>query len=121
MPFDASLSAIEAQLQDIQAALLPADPLTLEPLTGQLRTAATALAHALDAAPARTAWPDGLAARIQAIASQLAAQRDQLARILALTERQAASLLPPVTGVSTYSDGAAPRTAAAPRIYRAPG
>jgi hypothetical protein len=121
MPLEASLAAVEAQLQDVRAALLAADPLTLETATAQLRAAAATLAQALERAPARAAWPDGAQERVKTIAGELAMQRDQLARLLALTERQAASLLPPVAGVATYGSNAAPRSPTGARIYRAPG
>ncbi len=121
MPLEASLRSVEAQLHDTKAALLSADPLALETATAQLRATATALAQALERAPSRAEWPEGLERRIQSIASELTMQRDQLARLLALTERQAASLLPPVAGVATYGSNAAPRAGGAARIYRAPG
>ncbi len=100
------LSLIEAQLQELQAALLSSDPMGFEHGAQALRQAAAALA----AAPASD--PE----RIQAIARQLAQLRDQLARVLALTQQQAAALLPPVDAV-TYGGPASN----AARIYRAPG
>lgn len=100
------LSSIEAQLQELQAALLASNPLSFEQAAAALRQAAAALA----AAPVRD--PE----RIQALARQLTQVRDQLARVLALTQQQAATLLPPLDPV-TY--GSAPSNA--PRIYRAPG
>lgn len=120
-PLEASLAAVEAQLQEVRTALLAADPLSLEPATAQLRAAALALAHALERAPARALWPEGAEARVKAIGTELTMQRDQLARLLALTERQAASLLPPLAGVATYGSNAAPRASTGARIYRAPG
>jgi len=121
MPLEASLSAVEAQLQDVKAALLATDPLTLEKATAQLRAAATSLSQALERSSARASWPEGVDRRVQAIGAELTMQRDQLARLLALTDRQAASLLPPVAGVATYGSNATTRPAAAARIYRAPG
>lgn len=112
MPLDDTLSSIEAQLQDMQAALLSSDPQTLERTAAQLRQAATTLAQALGPGA-----PQGAAERVQAIARRLTLVRDQLARVLALTERQAASLLPPAQGV-TYGPSIASPGA---RIYRAPG
>ncbi|MBS0291674.1 MAG: hypothetical protein JSS01_04020 [Proteobacteria bacterium] len=110
---DDTLSAIETQLLDMQAALLSSDPQSLEQTAGELRQAATTLAQAL----ASNLVPPGAGERVQAIAQQLGLLRNQLARVLALTERQAASLLPPMQGV-TYG----PSTGAqGPRIYRAPG
>ena len=107
-----TLSLIEAQLQEMQAALLSSDPQTLEHTAARLRQAAATLAQALAAGV-----PAGVAQRVQAIATQLNLVRNQLARVLALTERQAASLLPPVQGV-TYGPSSSAQGA---RIYRAPG
>ncbi len=112
MSFDNTLSLIEAQLQDMQAALLSSDPSALEQTAGQLRQAATTLAQALG-----PGVPAGAAERVQAIATRLTLVRDQLARVQALTERQTASLLPPVQGV-TYGPSSGTQSA---RIYRAPG
>lgn len=110
MSLDNTLSLIEAQLQDMQAALLSAAPQALEQTATQLRQAALALSQAVGAGA-----PAGTAERVQAIATGLTLVRDQLARVLALTERQAASLLPPAQGV-TYGP-----SAGGARIYRAPG
>lgn len=89
MSIDNTLSLIEAQLQDMQAALLSSDPQALEQTAAQLRQVATSLAQAAGAG-----LPAAAAERIQSIATRLTLVRDQLARVLALTERQAASLLP---------------------------
>lgn len=112
MPLDDTLSAIEAQLQDVQAALLSSDPQALEQTATQLRQAAASLAQALGPGA-----PQGAADRVQAIARSLSLVRDQLARVLALTERQTASLLPPAQGV-TYGHSSGTQGA---RIYRAAG
>jgi len=112
MSLDNTLSLIEAQLQEMQAALLSSDPQTLEQTAAQLRQAAMTLAQVLGAGV-----PAGVVRRVQAIAQQLNLVRNQLARVLALTERQAASLLPPVEGV-TYGPSFGAKGA---RIYRAPG
>ena len=123
MSLEATLSTVEAQLQDVQDALLATDPLSLEKAATQLRGAATVLAQALGGADARKAPPtDDQTRRIRAIGTRLSALRDQLARLLALTERQAASLLPPVPGVVTYgSSGLGQPGSQGARIYRAPG
>ncbi|WP_374606288.1 hypothetical protein [Diaphorobacter nitroreducens] len=115
MSLDATLSSIEAQLQDMQAALLASNPQNFEQAAVQLRGAAIALSQAL--APLGGALEPATAQRVQAMGRQLTLVRDQLARVMALTERQTASLLPPVEGV-TYGPSSGPRGA---RIYRAPG
>lgn len=105
------LPLIEAQLQQLQAALLSTDPLALEQGAQTLREAATVLlqlrGQGLDAAAQQ---------HLQALALQLSQVRDQLARVLALTQQQAATLLPPA---DTFTYG--PSSATPARIYRAPG
>ncbi len=121
MSLEATLSTVEAQLQEVQDALLATDPQTLEKASMQLRSAAIALAQALGDGPQRQggqAPDEGQTRRIRAIGTRLPLLRDQLARVLALTERQAASLLPPAPGVVTYG---ASRAQTAARIYRGPG
>jgi len=113
MSLDDTLSLIEAQLQDMQAALLSSDPHTLEQTATQLREAVVTLAQAVS-----PGVPDDVTERVLATATQLNLVRNQLARVLALTERRAASLLPPVQGVATYGPSSGAQGA---RIYRAPG
>lgn len=96
------------------------DPLTLENAAQRLREAAVLMAQALERAGRPATWPEGLPARVEAVATRLRLLREQLARVLALTERQAASLLPPVWDVTYGPTGSAP-SAPGPRIYRAPG
>lgn len=115
MSLDDALSSIEAQLQGMQAALLASNPQTFEHTALQLRGAALTLAQAL--APVAGGLDPASVQRVQAIGRQLTLVRDQLARVMALTERQAASLLPPVEGV-TYGPSSG---AVGARIYRAPG
>lgn len=122
MSLEATLSTVETQLQDVQEALLATDPLALEPAATQLRSAAMTLSQALACQAGTPLAPtDEQARRIRAIAARLPTLRDQLARLLALTERQAASLLPPAQGVVTYGNGTGQGSARGARIYRAPG
>ncbi|GAB2748039.1 hypothetical protein GCM10027019_28860 [Melaminivora jejuensis] len=105
------LPLIEAQLQQLQAALLSSDPLALEQGAQTLREAAAALVQL------RGQGLDGAAQqRLQALALQLSQVRDQLARVLALTQQRAVALLPPAESF-TYG----PASATPARIYRAPG
>ena len=105
------LPLIEAQLQQLQAALLSSDPLALEQGAQTLREAAAALVQL------RGQGLDGAAQqRLQALALQLSQVRDQLARVLAFTQQRAAALLPPAESF-TYG----PASATPARIYRAPG
>ena len=107
----------------MQTALLSSDPQKLEAATKTLHTTAVQLAQALQQAPdAPKEWPPEIHTRIRAIGAGLNLVRDGLARVLALTDQQTASLLPPTEGV-TYGSGR-PGTlngASLARIYRAPG
>lgn len=115
MPAPSPLEALEAQMQELQKALVAADPVALEQHAHAVRNATTMLAQWLTSMPASALPPDAQP-RARALATQLNATRDQLARVMALTSQQAASLLPPVDPV-TYG----PHGASKARIYRAPG
>jgi len=123
MSLEATLSTVETQLQDVQDALMATDPLALEQAATQLRVAATTLSQALAGSGGAQASPltEAQTQRIRAIGTRLPLLRDQLARLLALTERQAASLLPPAQGVMTYGSGPGQGASRGARIYRAPG
>ncbi len=98
------------------------DPLALEQAATQLRVAATTLSQALAGSGAQASpLTEAQTQRIRAIGTRLPLLRDQLARLLALTERQAASLLPPAQGVMTYGSGPGQGASRGARIYRAPG
>lgn len=115
MTFQAILAAAEEKVQAASDALLAADPIKLEQCSGLLRDAAAALAQLVQRQGAQ-AIDAGSVQRIQALGTRLALVRDQLARVAALADRQAATVLPPVEP-STYGS---PKGSAA-RIYRAAG
>lgn len=118
MSLDATLSLIETQLQDIESALLATDPVTLEPAATQLRQAAVFLLETVNQARHAGA---GLTAdqtqRTQTIASRLHMLREQLQRLLALTERQVATILPSLESVTYGEAGNSVGTSGA-RLYR---
>jgi hypothetical protein len=112
---EAALHAVEQQLEKVSAALVAADALALEQSSGQLRADLDALvqaAHGLQGQP----WPAVLRSRMQAVSNQLAMQREQLARLGALADRQVASILPPAEPAPTYG-----QAGSAARIYRSAG
>ncbi|MDA8523749.1 hypothetical protein [Acidovorax sp. NCPPB 4044] len=119
---EAALAAVESHLADVGALLLQGDAPALERCAPLLRQAALDFSRALESRPASApALAPEWAARIRAVRSQLAMQREQLARLAALTERQVASLLPPDQGVSTYGNGSPAgqgMRGSAARIYR---
>ena len=116
MTFEAILAAAEEKVQAASDALLAADPLKLEQCSGLLRDAAAALAQLVQRQEGTQAIDAASVQRIQALGTRLALVRDQLARVAALADRQAATVLPPVEP-STYGS---PKGSAA-RIYRAAG
>lgn len=107
-----SLHAVEVALDNISAAMVGADAVALEQGRIQLQNTLTTfvqVARTMQGKP----WPTELLPRIQAVSNQLSMQRDQLARIGALVDRQVASLLPPAEAPSTYG-----KSVGGARIYR---
>lgn len=112
MSLESSLQAVEKELQSISAAMLAADPLVLQQSAQRLRGALADFAQAAQGQP----WPPALHPRLQAVSNQLALQREQLARLGALVDRQVASLLPPADAAdATYGKKTGYSAA---RIYR---
>lgn len=115
MSLESSLQAVEKELQSISAAMLAADPLVLQQSAQRLRGALADFAQATQSLQGQP-WPQALHPRLQAVSNQLALQREQLARLGALADRQVASLLPPAdTADATYGKKTGYSAA---RIYR---
>ena len=95
MQLEDALTTVEHQLQVISAALLAADPQALETGSTQLRNAAAQLSQVMEQISREGVAPAGLQKRLQAVGALLAVQRESLARLAAITDRQAAGLLPP--------------------------
>jgi hypothetical protein len=110
---EAALQAVEQQLAKMSAALVAADALAAEQSSAQLRRDLDALIQASRGLQGQP-WPEALRPRMQAVSNQLAMQREQLARLGALVDRQVASILPPAEQTPTYGQ---PGSQAA-RIYR---
>lgn len=115
MPPPSPLQLLEAQILELQTALVASDPARVEQHAQSVRRSMAALADWLTQTPAGELPPD-TRQRALALGAQLSSTRDQLARVLAITSQQAASLLPPVETV-TYGSAASNKA----RIYRAPG
>ena len=109
---EAALQAVEQQLAKMSAALVAADALAAEQSSAQLRRDLEALIQASRSLQGQP-WPEALRPRMQAVSNQLAMQREQLARLGALVDRQAASILPPAEPAPTYG-----QAGSAARIYR---
>lgn len=124
MSLEESLSAVEQLIDKVTAALLAADPQSLEQHSVALRDAAALFARVLEQSTAHgTPLPAAVQKRVETISGMLAVQRDNLARLSAVTDRQAAGLLPPSNAASTYGDGLSTRAAkpGVARIYRSAG
>lgn len=120
MPLEDALSAVETQLESVSEALLASDPQALELGSTQLRDVAVQLSLIMEQISRQDAVvPAGLQKRLQAVGALLSMQREGLARLVVLTERQTAGLLPPTDAAGTYGSAVGGRNAASmARIYR---
>ena len=124
MSLEESLSAVEQLIDKVSAALLAADPQSLEQHSTALRDAAAQFARVLEQSTVRgMPLPEPVQQRMDAIGDMLVVHREGLARLSAVADRQAAGLLPPSNAASTYGDGSVSRTAkpGVARIYRSAG
>lgn len=117
-----ALLAVESELQHLSAALLGADPAVLQLRSEQMRQVTIDFIRALDGVRGNV-LSEEMQRRIRKIHVALSMQRDSLARLAAVTDRQMAVLLPPVEASPTYSSvrGTSARLAPAARIYKAAG
>jgi len=117
-----TLEAVEEQLAAVSAALVAMNPAMLEKSSMQLRQAAVQLSQALESGQGKSLSSE-MSVRIQQVSEQLAMQRDNLARVGALVDRQVASVLPPSDSASTYGKavGAGNGPSGGARIYRSAG
>ncbi|MCE1250395.1 MAG: hypothetical protein LWW82_06660 [Comamonadaceae bacterium] len=115
MDLELLLTGTEDTVQAAADALLAADAQALERSSTLLRSAAAALVQVLGPAGNPALTPEQLQ-RLRALNTRLLQVRDQLARVAALANSQAASVLPP-TDKATYGASAG----AGARIYRALG
>jgi hypothetical protein len=113
---EAALANVEQQVEAVSAALLATEPLVLELRSTALRQAAADLAEVMRHTHVGSLPPD-LAKRLQAVGASVDMQRDNLARVAALTDRQVAAVLPP-SDAPTYGARAGGTAA---RIYKSTG
>lgn len=124
MLLEESLTAVEQLIEKVSAALLAADPSSLEKNSTALRDAAAQFARVLEQSASRgVPMPSSLQKRLDAIAAMLVVHRESLARLSVTTDRQVAGLLPPQDAASTYGNGLDPRASkpGVARIYRSAG
>lgn len=115
MPVGTPLDQLEAALSELQASIASPNPDAVPARAQAVRATMGALADWMAQTP-ESQRPHDCALRLQALGARLGSTREQLARRLAITGQQAASLLPPADAV-TYG----PSNASKARIYRAPG
>ncbi|MBV7544167.1 hypothetical protein [Acidovorax sp. sic0104] len=124
MSLEESLSAVEQLIEKVSAALLAADPQTLEKHSIALRDAAAQFTYALEQSAQRgLPLPAQLKKRVDAISDMLVNHRDGLARLSANADRQVASMIPQAGTPATYGDGRAaqPGKPGVARIYKSAG
>lgn len=124
MSLEESLSAVEQLIEKVSAALLAADPQSLEKNSVALRDAAAQFARVLEQTAARgLPVPAQLQMRARAIDDMLAVHRESLARLAVNADRQVAGLVPQAGTPSTYGDGrgAQPGKPGVARIYKSAG
>lgn len=121
MQSNLALEAVEKLLAEVSSAMLAGDPVALEKGSAQLRQAVADFSRVMEGMHGQPPLPVEMAARIQRISEQLTVQRDNLARVTALVDRQVASILPQVDTASTYGKTGAGPGGAVARIYRSTG
>lgn len=119
MQLEDALSAVEKHLDSVSAALLAADPQALELGSTQLRNASAQLSQLMAQVQRQGALSAALQKRLQEVGAMLVVQRESLARLAAITDRQAAGLLPPADPAATYGSAMGGRNAGSvARLYR---
>ncbi|BEU98005.1 hypothetical protein ACDW_37100 [Acidovorax sp. DW039] len=125
MSLEEALVFVETKIEKVSAALLTMDAAALETASTELRDAAARFTWALEQAPQASALPSKLQERLTTIGNQLALQREGLARVAALTDRQVAAVVPQASsaGSATYGNPQAGSGVAGnvARIYRSAG
>jgi hypothetical protein len=124
MSLEESLSAVEQLIEKVSAALLAADPQSLEKNSVALRDAAAQFARVLEQTAARgLPVPAQLQKRARAVDDMLAVHRESLARLAVNADRQVAGLVPQAGTPSTYGDGRGAQAGkpGVARIYKSAG
>lgn len=117
---ETSLAEVEALLAKMGKALQASQAEELQQASVQLRGAALRFTEVLESHHAQALAP-AIAVRVRTVSARLASQRDALARLTALVERQMAMVLPDQAPSSTYGPRAAAHGATGARIYKAAG
>ena len=118
MTLETALANVEQQVQAVSAALLATDAPEMERCSAALRQAAAELAEIMGRTDAAS-LPPALAQRLKVASASVAMQRDNLARVAALTDRQVATVLPQAGSGESVTYGSGAGTVA--RIYKSAG
>ena len=127
MSLEEALTTVEQHIQKVSAALLALDAPSLEVASTALRDAAARFTWVLEQAQHQqvSELPPQFQQRLAAIGQQLATQRDNLARVAVLTDRQVAVVVPQASGAqaATYGNpqAAGAKAGGVARIYRSAG
>lgn len=117
---ESSLSEVEFLLAKVGEALQNSEAQALQQASVALRDAALRFSDVLTQHRTQAQAP-AVAVRVRTVAARLASQRDALARVSALVERQVASVVPGQVPAATYGPRAGAPGAAGARIYKAAG
>lgn len=117
---ETSLAEVETLLAKMGEALQAFQAADLQQASDQLRAAALRFSQVLDTHRDEALVP-AIAVRVRTVAARLASQRDALARLSALVDRQVATLLPEQAASSTYGPRTPAQGAGVARIYKSAG
>lgn len=102
---ETALANVESALADVGDALQASEAPQLQRASEQLRTAAIAFSGAFSGFDASQLSP-ALVVRVKTVAVRLASQRDALARLSAVVDRQVATVVPQKQTSATYGASA---------------
>lgn len=123
MSIEQALDTVETHVEKVFAALLSGDSYMLQHQSQLLRDAAVVFSGLLHELPDPSQVSQSTRHRIDAIHAALSTQRESLAKLAAITDRQIATIVPAaVSGSSTYGGQLGGRaSSSAARIYHSAG
>lgn len=98
---ESALTDVERALAQVGEAMKTSDATELQRASDQLKNTAVHFSSFLSAASASALSP-AVVVRVRSVAARLAGQRDALARMSAVVDRQVATLLPKKSASATY-------------------
>lgn len=100
-PLESALADVERALANVGEAMQAADPQALQRGSDALKNTAVHFSNLLSGADVHALAP-AVVVRVRSVAARLASQRDGLARMSALVDRQVATLVPQKPAAATY-------------------